>query len=159
MRPGKPPMPLTRDALRERVRVTESGCWEWTGKRQRRANGQLTYGVAGSTRHRKGVPAHRLSYELFIGPIPDGLMILHACDNPPCINPEHLRAGTQQENGRDMAERKRAHFAGVTHCVNGHPFDGTNTYFSTERNGTVRRGCRVCRAEADRRYKARCKSA
>ena len=78
-----------------------TGCWEW----QRTTNGD-GYGmlrVAG-----KMVYAHRLSYELGVGPIPAGLHILHRCDNPRCINPEHLSAGTRSQNMKECSERGRA---------------------------------------------------
>jgi hypothetical protein len=51
--------------------------------------------------------AHRLVYELTVGPIPEGLLVLHSCDNPPCCNPAHLRVGTQKENIGDAIERNR----------------------------------------------------
>lgn len=51
--------------------------------------------------------AHRLIYSIFKGPIPDGMMVLHSCDNPPCVNPEHLRVGTALDNARDRVERGR----------------------------------------------------
>ncbi len=81
--------------------VTESGCWIWT-----RCTDQHGYGKT----HAFGVAkkAHRLSYELFVGPIPESMHILHRCDVPSCINPAHLRVGTHQENMREMSERKRA---------------------------------------------------
>lgn len=53
--------------------------------------------------------AHRVAYELLVGPIPDGLSILHECDNPPCCNPRHLYPGTQQQNVVDMVARGRSH--------------------------------------------------
>jgi HNH endonuclease/Helix-turn-helix domain len=75
------------------------GCWEWTGIRT----------VAGYGRCGKGgVRAHRVSYELTYGPIPDMMHVLHRCDNPPCVNPNHLFLGAQADNMRDMAQKGRA---------------------------------------------------
>jgi len=75
-------------------------CWEWGG-----SPGQDGYGVVswGGSQYR----AHRVSYELHVGPVPEGLVVRHACDNPPCVNPAHLLPGTQADNVRDMYERGR----------------------------------------------------
>lgn len=77
-------------------------CWVWRGPCSRRGG----YGLV----HIKGVihKAHRLAWELTHGPIPDGLHVLHSCDNPPCCNPAHLRLGTHAENMADKAARGRA---------------------------------------------------
>lgn len=79
----------------------EGACWSW----QRLTNGD-DYGqlrVAG-----RMVYAHRLAYELGVGPIPEGLHVLHSCDNPRCINPAHLSVGTRSRNMKECSERGRA---------------------------------------------------
>lgn len=76
------------------------GCWLWTGCRHRQGYGRFRY--EGRT-----VNAQRAAYELFVGPIPPGLHVLHACDRPPCVNPAHLSPGTHTENMRDALQRNR----------------------------------------------------
>lgn len=76
-------------------------CWEWEGQR-------LIHGGYGTLMvNRKIVRAHRFSYEVFNGPIPHGLLVRHRCDNPPCVNPEHLELGTHQDNTDDKMRRGR----------------------------------------------------
>ncbi|MFF4552704.1 HNH endonuclease signature motif containing protein [Streptomyces sp. NPDC001422] len=82
-------------------RRTPQHCWEWTGYRMRDGYGQFSYGG-----NRVG-RAHVFSYELHHGPVASGLNVLHSCDNPPCVNPAHLSAGTQAENMWQMVERHR----------------------------------------------------
>lgn len=80
-------------------------CWEWTAARRH------GYGIVQNAKGRgKGVMAHRLSYEIANGPIPDGLVVMHICDNPPCVNPAHLRQGTQRENTLDMMSKGRGNW-------------------------------------------------
>jgi hypothetical protein len=76
------------------------GCWLWTA-----ADNGNGYGVLGH--ERRNLYAHRLSYELAFGPIPEGLYICHRCDVTRCVNPAHLFAATQLENIRDMMSKGR----------------------------------------------------
>lgn len=78
----------------------ETGCIEWTGYKT-----DLGYGMIGISK--KIEPAYRVAFALRNGPIPDGLDVLHRCDNPPCINPDHLFLGTQRDNVADMVTKQR----------------------------------------------------
>lgn len=72
-------------------------CWPWTGSTNK-VYGKIRVG-------KRSVAAHRLSWELHNGPIPEGKFILHRCDNPLCVNPNHLYCGTQSDNLSDRAWR------------------------------------------------------
>lgn len=86
-----------------KVEKTE-GCWIWRALRSDSNYGRFMV----SRSPQKLVQAHRLAWELTIGPIPDGLWVLHRCDNPPCVNPAHLFLGTRMDNIRDMHAKGRA---------------------------------------------------
>lgn len=82
------------------------GCWIWRGARN-----EFGYGTISLRRRAKGAESqrvHRLMWEMHNGPIPDGLVVRHRCDNPPCVNPDHLEVGTHEQNMQDMAERGRS---------------------------------------------------
>lgn len=83
-------------------RPTPDGCWIWTAART-----EHEYGVFAPD-WRRTKKAHRVSWERFIGPIPNGLWVLHRCDNPPCVNPSHLFLGTRADNIQDMMQKGRA---------------------------------------------------
>ena len=99
---------------------------------------------------RKAVPAHRISWEIHNGPIPDGMCVLHICDNPKCVNPEHLFVGTRADNANDCYTKGRMRWknAELTHCKRGHPFTTENTYHRPD--APHRRECRICRAQRAR---------
>lgn len=78
-----------------------SGCWIWTGSRNKQGYGNFWL-------NKRCEKAHRVSHRIFIGPIPAGLDILHRCDMPWCVNPEHIRAGTTKENMADMYAKGRS---------------------------------------------------
>ena len=75
-------------------------CWEWEAVKRKNGYGQISHG-------RRSLLAHRVSYEIFVGDIPEGLHVRHKCDNPVCVNPHHLEVGTAADNARDRDERGR----------------------------------------------------
>jgi hypothetical protein len=77
-------------------------CWEWTG-------GKTVDGYGLFKLNGRHVLAHRVSYEIEVGKIPDGMLVLHKCDNPSCVNPDHLYTGTNQDNANDRMKRNRTH--------------------------------------------------
>ncbi len=98
---GKTGRPATPPSARFWQKVQKGdGCWEWQGSRNK-----LGYGIT-SLRGR-AIRAHRVSWEIVNGPIPDGLLVCHRCDNPACVRPDHLFLGTQIDNLRDMRTKGR----------------------------------------------------
>lgn len=133
-----------------RVRVTVSGCWEWTGATSSGPRGGYGRFYCGG----RSVAAHRASYEALAGPIPDGLQIDHLCRNHPCVNPAHLEPVTIRENVRRgiTGQVCRERSARVTHCPKGHEYTPDNTSRGLSgSSGYVTRKCRACMREAQRR--------
>jgi len=127
---------------------TEDGCWEWSG-----GHYQITGYTIFNLKMADGVwrpgYGHRASWELLVGPIPDGLVMDHLCRNRGCVNPDHLEPVTQRVNNL-RGESRSARQATWTHCPQGHPFDEGNTY----RRPSGKRECRECTRERDRqRYR------
>jgi len=106
------------------------GCWEWQANRNPFGYGQIRI---------EGIPrnSHRVSWELAHGPIPPKMRVLHKCDNPPCVRPDHLFLGTQADNMRDMVAKGRGLTAEQQAAIR--PASGDNHY-SRRNPELVRRG-------------------
>jgi HNH endonuclease len=119
-----------------KVRINEAtGCWLWQASKDPRGYGQIN--VDG-----RPTKAQRVAWELFVGPIPEGLHIDHLCRVPSCVNPAHLEPVTAAENTRRQLAAIGHPNSRKTHCPRGHPYN-------------ARRGCTPCHTEASRRHRAR----
>lgn len=132
------------DALFDRE---ENGCWNWNGANTR-GYGCFHSIIEGK---RRTLKAHRVSY-VFANcqPIPEGMEVLHQCDNPSCVNPAHLSVGTKSDNMRDAAAKGRICTVGksrTTHCPQGHALSDGNVYVRP--NG--HRRCRECTLSQQRK--------
>lgn len=138
------------------VSISPNGCWEWIGLRTPKGYGRLP--ILG--KRNVETSAHRYAWEIFFGPIPEGKLICHRCDNPWCVNPEHLFVGSHLDNALDAKAKGRTRNGKehITHCINGHEFTPENTYQKTfhppsHKYPTTMRRCRTCNRErALRRY-------
>jgi HNH endonuclease len=125
-----------------------SRCWQWMRAVDKDGYGWFWYSMEEGARH-----AHRVAYELLIGPIPDGLTIDHLCRNVRCVNPIHMEPVTNAVNiqrgisgilaGQRMAAKQ--------FCPHGHAYDEANTYVNPI---TGKRACRACHKELARRRRA-----
>jgi len=145
MKIGRPPKPLIERFAQNLQLDQETGCWNWTGYHEKRPQFGH-YGRIKVLGIRTPQAAHRVSYELFVGPIPAHLTIDHICRNTRCVNPAHLRLLTRSENSDGGWVKK---FREATHCAKGHPLDGDNLFVRYLKNGKTGRGCRQCKRDAD----------
>lgn len=121
-------------------------CWLWTAGTSWGGYGKFSLGA----REDGGAYAHRVAYELEVGPIPDGLVIDHLCRVRLCVRPDHLEPVTNRVNLLRAPRSVSAENHAKTHCVHGHPFDEANTHWSPD----GRRVCRACKRETMRRLRA-----
>lgn len=131
-----------RDRFFAKVRIDASGCWLWQGRLF--SNG---YGTIRDAPHRR--LAHRVAYELLVGPVPDGLVLDHLCRVRRCVNPAHLEAVTQGENVRRGV---RADGSPVLRqaCGHGHLYSAESTHITP----SGQRRCRICDAQRARDRRA-----
>lgn len=136
--------------------VPEGDCLVFTGKANRAGYGRTSIQVDGRTVE---IMAHRVVYEHHHGPVPEGLFVLHSCDNPPCVNVEHLRAGTAWENSHDMVERKRGRKGAERQvCARGHDLAVHGIARATRSQNPDKEGalyCAECRREYVREHRER----
>jgi len=136
--------------FKDKFIVANNGCWEWTGCLDKKGYGQFYY----KGKHRR---AHRVSWALKYGEIPPSeLFACHKCDNPKCVNPDHLFLGTQSDNMKDMSRkgRVRNQNSNRTHCDKGHELIDPNvTYLKNERR------CRACFNDRQRKRRSALKDA
>lgn len=117
------------DRFMRSVGKLPSGCWQWTGY-------VTPQGYGLSALHGKKSLAHRVSYSLLVGDVPEGLDLDHICRNRSCVNPAHLEPVTRSENLKRGFDARG--------CNNGHPYTEENTSYVTRSNGVVERRCKIC---------------
>lgn len=120
------------------------GCWLWQGGADLRGYGTFW-------RDGKNHPAHRVSYELYVGAIPDDMHLDHLCRTPRCVRPDHLEPVTPRENLMRGSTTQAAINAAKTHCIHDHPLAGGNLHI--DKDG--KRRCNACRRERVRRWRER----
>lgn len=135
---------MSPEEFLKRVEKTDY-CWIWKNCKDRDGYGQVGFNY-------RLWKAHRLSFFFFKDGYKNDLVVCHSCDNPSCVNPEHLWQGTIGDNNRDTVSKGRYQnrHSKQTHCKRGHPFVGENLYIDP----TGKRVCKICRRSHDKaRYR------
>ena len=127
--------------------MTDNGCHLFLGCIKPDGHGAFWY-------NNKVQLVHRVTWQMYIGPIPNGMLVLHKCRNANCCNVEHLYLGNQFDNMRDSIKDKTHFMSNVIYCPQGHEYNDDNTYRNPN---TGHRGCKECRRQYVRNYKQRMK--
>lgn len=122
-------------------------CWRWMGARLPAGYGRLSF-------QRRSMYAHRVAYLLTYGVIPEGLCVLHRCDNPPCVRPDHLFLGTQTDNARDRERKNRGGWRNHQRKPRPAPLGIRRVLGPTEQWSPLRPHCGAC-GETQRRFMAK----
>lgn len=139
------------EELLKRRKITDSGCWEYTGQKNYMGYGKIKW-MGITTGVHRAAAAIKMGFPLKGREI----QICHNCDNPACFNPDHLYDGTTSTNQLDSILRGTHFYSRKTHCPNGHPYDEDNTVI--ERRGreysasAESRKCRTCKLERQRKW-------
>lgn len=135
-RVGDSSAPL-KERLFRRVSKRDDGCWMWTGHLNNFGYGRISIG------DRRSCLVHRVSYEIHIGPIPEGKVLDHLCRVRHCVNPAHLEPVSARQNVRRSELTVASINAAKTHCPHGHPYSPENTMVRQHATH-LERVCRTC---------------
>lgn len=133
------------ERLMKKTVVNKRGCFIWTGFLGKKGYIMLDHRARKCAGHRM---VYMLTHKVDLS---REQQVCHSCDERRCWNPGHLFLGTNQDNCKDMAAKKRHHLNRKTHCVNGHEFTPENTYSYVDKNGWNHRSCLTCDRERQRR--------
>jgi hypothetical protein len=140
----------TQILLVSALEIDTGGCWKWKGNHSKKGYGFLRLTD-------RPIAVYRLTYQLWRGPIPKGLVSDHLCVNRGCANPWHIEIVSNIENvmrGNGVGPKNMR----KTHCPKGHPYDENNTRYTSRKNGGVNRRCRTCQRKWNRDFSARLKA-
>lgn len=139
---------ITKQYLLDRCRPDlNTGCWIWLRAKNGAGYGKISVRIGKQEVER--LYSHREAYRLWKGPLKRGLNVTHSCDNPPCLNPEHLFNESQSKNLFDCVARGRHPQKNKKHCIHGHKYTKENTLM--DKHGW--RSCRSCRTEFWKTYR------